>query len=212
MTCTVPPRIFLSISLVRFLAAARGPSQRAGLGFRIGTQMNRLGAQPVLSVSAKMDRHEGLIGMGVLDVTLLTFKLVSRPSSLGSFSVYFLGFKEKAPSGTIKRGLYTYRAEGCLYTPLYLRGYLECGRLRRFVSHSDADVAAELARALMDWASPLSALSFSLPPPKEGLLGACYQLSCRERPLSTLGGSGRCLVDPCDRLQGVPWRGPFGDA
>ncbi|RWW58099.1 hypothetical protein BHE74_00035061 [Ensete ventricosum] len=35
-----------------------------------------------------------------------------------------------------------------------------------------------------------------------------FHLGCRR---SFGASASRCLIDPCDRLQGVPWRGSSGD-
>ncbi|RWW59033.1 hypothetical protein BHE74_00034051 [Ensete ventricosum] len=81
---------------------------------------------------------------------------------------------------------------------------------RKSVSSSDVDVAAKMTWALMDWLAhylPYHSYPF---PPKGRLHGACCKL--QGRPLSTLGGLDRCLVDLCDHLQEVPWRGSSDDA
>ncbi|RZR90020.1 hypothetical protein BHM03_00017840 [Ensete ventricosum] len=67
---------------------------------------------------------------------------------------------------------------------------------RGSIYNSDVDVDAELARALMGWAGPLSVLSFfsspSHPPLKEGLSGVCCLQ--RGRPLSIPRGFSPCSL------------------
>ncbi|RWW47178.1 hypothetical protein BHE74_00046850 [Ensete ventricosum] len=66
-------------------------------------------ALPLGSMSVEKDLHKGLVGMEVLDVIPPTFKLVSRPSSGGSFSAYFFRIKRGDPFWRCR--------EGALYSP-----------------------------------------------------------------------------------------------